>query len=393
MSEPGHRPAPARGFPDSEYERRLQRVQRSMHEAQMDAILLTTEADVRYFSGFLTQFWQSPTRPWYLVVPVSGKPIAVIPVIGAECMGRTWVEDIRTWSSPHPEDDGISLLSGCLREVAPEVGRIGLPMDRQTHARMPVADLDELRRCSGARQWVDAGPLLREVRMVKSELEVEKIRHVCQLACDAFDTAPAIFTTGSSEREIFRQFKLRCLSLGVDDVSYLVGSAGAGGYRDIISPPSERELRPGDVLILDTGCQFDGYFCDFDRNFAFGFADDDVRRAYDTVYQATEAGLAMLRPGVRCKELFHAMQGVLEAGGALGNDVGRMGHGLGIELTEPPSHAAFDETVLEVGMVITLEPGMSFAAGKLMVHEENVVLREHGPELLTRRAAPQLPVL
>jgi Xaa-Pro aminopeptidase len=228
---------------------------------------------------------------------------------------------------------------------------------------------------------------------VKSEREIEKIAHVCGIVSGAFEAAPQLFAAGQSDIEVFRSFKMECLRRGVDDVSYLVGGAGQGGYGDIISPPSGRELRGGDVLILDTGCLFDGYFCDFDRNFAIGGADDAVRRAYDVVWRATEAGLAAVRPGVACADLFAAMQAVLEAGGALGNDVGRMGHGLGMQLTEWPSHTPWDRTVLEPGMVLTLEPGMSFAPGKVMVHEENIVVRADGAELLTRRAAPELPVI
>ena len=87
------------------------------------------------------------------------------------------------------------------------------------------------------------------------------------------------------------------------------------------------------------------------------------------------------------------MQNVMSEAGALGNTVGRLGHGLGMQLTEWPSHTPADKTVLEVGMVITLEPGMTFAPGKVMVHEENLVVREDGPELLSRRAAPELPVI
>jgi Xaa-Pro aminopeptidase len=87
------------------------------------------------------------------------------------------------------------------------------------------------------------------------------------------------------------------------------------------------------------------------------------------------------------------MQTVLEAGGALGNDVGRLGHGLGMQLTEWPSNTAWDTTELRPGMVLTLEPGMTFAEGKVMVHEENIVVREDGAELLTRRAAAELPVI
>jgi Xaa-Pro aminopeptidase len=179
----------------------------------------------------------------------------------------------------------------------------------------------------------------------------------------------------------------------VDDVSYLVGGAGMGGYSDIISPPKDKELIPGDVLILDTGCTFDGYFCDFDRNYALQKADDDVRNAYRVVYQATDAGLEAAVPGNTAADVFRAMNRVLETNGAKGGQVGRMGHGLGMQLTEWPSNAVFDNTVLENGMVLTLEPGMQFGENKIMVHEENLVIRDEGPQLLTRRAPEELPVI
>ena len=82
--------APAPGFPAAEFAARLQRAQTAMATAGLAGMLFTTEAEIRYFSGFRTLFWQSPTRPWFLFVPVDGKPVAVIPEIGAELMRRTW---------------------------------------------------------------------------------------------------------------------------------------------------------------------------------------------------------------------------------------------------------------------------------------------------------------
>ncbi|MGD1879191.1 MAG: M24 family metallopeptidase [Kiloniellaceae bacterium] len=384
---------PARGFPTAEFEARTALAQQRMAAAGLDALLLTTEPEVRYFTGFLTQFWQSPTRPWFLVVPAEGKPVAVIPTIGVDCMGRTWIDDIRNWPSPQPEDDGCSLLAAALTELAGKRGRIGIAKGKETHLRLPLGDFEQLAWRLPDAAFQDATAILRGLRMVKSAREIEKIAYVCDVVSGAFAAAPQLFAAGQSDIEVFRRFKIECLSRGVDDVSYLVGGAGQGGYGDIISPPSGRALRQGDVLILDTGCLFDGYFCDFDRNFAIGRVDDAVRRAYEVVWRATEAGLAVARPGVSCAELFAAMQDVLERGGALGNDVGRMGHGLGMQLTEWPSHTPWDRTVLEAGRVLTLEPGMTFAEGKVMVHEENIVVREDGAELLTRRAAPELPVI
>ncbi len=388
---------PPRGFPEAEFAQRTEKAQARMAEAGLDAMLLTTEPEVRYFTGFLTQFWQSPTRPWFLVVPAKGKPVAVIPTIGVACMARTWIDDIRSWSSPQPDDDGLSLLAQALTELAGKTGRIGIAKGKETHLRMPLGDFERLAWTLPDATFEDATAILRGLRMVKSEREIEKIAYVCEVVSGAFEAGPQLFAAGQSDIEVFRSFKRECLKRGVDDVSYLVGGAGQGGYGDIISPPSGRALRAGDVLILDTGCLFDGYFCDFDRNFAIGKADDAVRRAYDVVWRATEAGLQAARPGATCAELFSAMQLVLEGGGAphgVGdNDVGRMGHGLGMQLTEWPSHTPWDRTVLEPGMVLTLEPGMTFAKDKVMVHEENLVVREDGAELLTRRAAPELPVI
>ena len=104
---------PERGFPQIEFEQRLEKAQRLMSEKDLDVVLFCTEAEVRYFTGFLTQFWQSPTRPWFLCLPHKGNPVAVIPEIGADCMERSWIEDIRTcllYTSPSPRDRSLSRM-------------------------------------------------------------------------------------------------------------------------------------------------------------------------------------------------------------------------------------------------------------------------------------------
>ena len=201
----------------------------------------------------------------------------------------------------------------------------------------------------------------------------------------------AIAGTGTPLKRVFRDFQIALLREGADWVPYLAGGAGPGGYGDVISLPSERALRRGDVLMLDTGAVHDGYFCDFDRNYAIGRADDAARRAYHTLYAATQAGLAASRPGAACADLYHAMHRVIASFGGGDAEAGRLG--LGMRLTEWPSLTPGDHTVLEPGMVLTLEPGLEMAPGRIMVHEENIVIRQDGPELLTRPAAPDLPVL
>lgn len=385
--------APARGFETAEFAERSARAQRLMQAQNIDLLWFSTEPELRYFCGFHSQFWQSPTRPWFMLLPRRGKPIAIIPSIGHSAMARTWVEDIRCWSSPHPTDDGMALLLSVIRDHCPSGGRVGTLMARETLVRMPLHDLDRLRADMGTRALVDATEIVHRVREIKSTQEIAKIRHICQLTSGVFERLPAFVSLGDSEQAIFKRFKIEMLEAGADDVSYLVGGAAPGGYDDIISPPSDKPTREGDVLMLDTGGVYDGYFCDFDRNYAFGSPSAEAAKAHAVIWKATEAGFAAIRPGVTMASVFHAMQTVLEAGGAQGNNVGRMGHGLGIQLTEWPSFAAFDQTPIREGMVLTLEPGMMYAPGKMLVHEENLVVRADGAEWLSRRAPSEMPVI
>lgn len=384
---------PRRGFPNSEFEHRTEKTQRLMHQDRLDAILVMTEPEVRYYTGFLSQFWESPTRPWFVVIPSEGKPIAVVPAIGAAGMGGTWLDDVRTWSSPNPADDGVSLLTATIESLPRRYGRIGVPMGAETQLRMPPADFFVLKENLQGGNIVDAGNLLKRVRVVKSENEVEKIRAACEIASSAFEALPGKIRSGDTERDICRKFKLDLLAGGADSAPYVMGVSGRDGYGDIIMGPGDRVLSGGDVMIIDTGATFDGYYCDFDRNYAFGWASDEVRKAYDAVYRATEAGFDAAVPGATTTDLWRAMWQVMEANGALGNGVGRMGHGLGMQLTEWPSNMPGDDTPLEPGMVLTLEPGMVYAPDQWMVHEENIVIRQDGPEWLSTRAWPEMPVI
>jgi len=384
---------PARGFARSEFEDRLGRAQSLMLQAELDGVLVTTPPNVRYFSGFDTQFWESPTRPWFLLVPREGEPIAVIPEIGAPAMEITWVEDIRTWPAPQPDDDGVTLLSAALSGAGGRFGRIGAEFGRESVMRMPLDDLAEIRRRLDGVELVDAAPLIRELRMVKSEAEIDRIRHICTIASDAFEALPDRLVVGDSERDACRKLRIDFAERGADATPYMPGISGPGGYAQIIAGPSDRRLGAGDILIIDTGSTYDGYFCDFDRNFAFGHIDDAARQAHEAVWDATEAGIAAAVPGATCADVWRAMAGVMEAAGSLGNNVGRMGHGLGLQLTEPPSNTPDDHTMLVPGLVLTVEPGMEYAPGKMLVHEENLVVREGGAELLSRRAPREMPVV
>ena len=367
------------GFETTEFKARLTGAQSRMNAADLDAILLTTEPDIRYFTGYLTRFWESPCRPWFLVLPRSGDPIAVIPSIGAALMARTWITDIRTWRAPDLEDDGISLLAETLRNIGP---RIGTPSGLQSHLRMPLGDFARLNAALPQPIGADAD-ILRSLRLVKSVAEIEKIKTACQIATRAFDRVPEIARIGQPLAAVFRDFQRLCLDEGADWVPYLAGAAAPGGYGDVISPADDRPLEAGDVLMLDTGLVHDGYFCDFDRNFSVGSPSPDVAAGHSRLIEATYAAFEAARPGATAAELFHVMDKIV-TGGAGGSEAGRYGHGLGMNLTEWPSLIPTDHTPLVEGMVLTLEPGIELAPGRALVHEENIVIRENGAEWLSQ---------
>lgn len=385
-------------FGREEYARRVERIRRAMAAARLDALLITTETNFRYVSGLSNQGWVSPTRPMFLVLPLERDPIAVIPTGSSVVMRQcSWIQDVRTWPAPRPADDGVSLVADALRSAVGARGTIGAEFGPETQIRMPTNDFLRLRGDLLPTVMSDASRLLQQVRMVKSPAEVERIRTIAQLVSRAFEELPNVMQLGDSERDVCLRLQLDVLQRGADRFPYMISASGPEGYETINTDPSDRQLAKGDVLIIDTGCTIDGYFCDFDRNFAFGPPAASVKNAHARAYDATEAGFLASRAGARVCDVWEAMAAALGREAISGSGVGRMGHGLGLNLTEPPSIHPEDTTVIEPGMVLTLEPGIGFTARdgspRVMVHEENIVIGPNGAELLSRRAPRELPVI
>jgi len=379
-------------FPADEFRSRVTRLQAEMAASGLDALFLTTAADIFYVTGFLTRFWESPARPWFLTVPATGDPVVVIPSIGADLMRRTWIETIRTWDAPHPKDDGVSLLIETLCDLLPGNARIGVPMGLETQLRMPISDYERVAAGIAPRKFVDGTAAIQRVREIKSEAEIEAIRTSCAIAGRTFDRVPEFASKGRPLDQVFRDFQATLLQEGADWVSYVAGGAEANGYADVISPASDTPLKAGDVLMLDTGAVRNGYFCDYDRNFSVGPASDAARRTHEALWDATERTFETLRPGMLACDVHRLLSDALTRKGAEPGG-GRLGHGLGITLTEWPSFTPLDTTPLREGMVLTLEPGAWVEPGRMLVHEENIVLRADGAELLSPRAPFEMPEL
>ena len=383
---------PKRGFTPEEFEARLLRAQKIMHKWELDTIFLTTPPNIRYFSGFDTQFWESPTRPWFLVIPLEGKPIAVIPEIGKNGMALTWVDDIRTWHSPNPIDDGVSLLRSTIEEQTKKFNKVGAELGKEMSIRMPIIEFDKIRE-NVSSKIIDGSPAIWEMRMVKTASEVKHIEHICKIASDAYNRLPKNLSIGETERDAVRKLRIDIANKGADATPFMPAVSGPGGVPQIICGPSDRILEKGDILFIDTGSTFDGYFCDFDRNFAIGEISNDAAQAYDLLWLATEAGISAAIPGATTEDVWIAMNKIIENASTIENNVGRFGHGLGLQLTEPPSHSFGNKTQILENMVLTIEPGIEYSPGKMMVHEENIVVSKEGPKLLTIRAPREIPII
>ncbi len=247
-----------RGFEQAEFEQRTARAQKVMRELELDAMLFTTEPNVRYFTGFHTQFWHSPTRPWFLVIPAEGKPTAIIPEIGASGMAGTWIDNIITWPSPRPEDDGISLVASFLNSLPCRFGRVGATLGIESHLRMPVNNYLKLTTLV-KKSFVDVSLPMHEIRQVKSAAEIAKVKEICRITNVGFAKVPEYAKAGMTEREICKRFRIDMLMEGADECPYIIAGSGPDGYDSIIMGPTDRIIEEGDVLIIDTGAVRDGY--------------------------------------------------------------------------------------------------------------------------------------
>lgn len=393
----GERPALA-PFEPAEFETRIERARKAMRAARLDALIITTIPAFRYFTGYFPIISESPARPWFFILPLEAEPQAAIPAMGLDDMGAaSWLSHIDCWPSPNPTDEGVSLLAGHIEALARRLGRIGMELGPETRLGMAAVDFAALKAALAPLEIVDAAALVQGIKAILSPAEIARMQMAADIVCSAFGALPEIVEESMSEARLHRLFQAEVLSRGADYVRYLAIGSGPGGYDSICRGPVARTIGKGDVLALDTGSVVDGYFCDYDRNFSIGAPAAETQRAYADLHKTVEAGLAAARPGVTASSVWRAMADVLAGAGVEPGSIGRMGHGLGMALTEPPSIHPGDETVLEKGMALAIEPGLMYrdiaGAEHLMVHEENIVVTEGGNRLITRRAPPEITVI
>ena len=378
-------------FPKEEYLKRLDDIHKKLENENIDAIVITSPANFRYFSGLDSNFWESPTRPWFLIISKNGKIKALVPSIGLSAIESTFIKDIEVWQSPNPKDEGTSLLKKIIKTF-PKNSNIGFELGMETYLRMSIKEFLKIKNDLKEYNLIDSTNIVWCLRKIKSDLEIKNIEKICSITSKVFDNFINKISLGMSEKEIATLFKKELINNGVDYIMYLSCASGINGYNQIICNPSEKKLGDGDILIIDTGSTVNGYFCDFDRNFGFGNINQKSLNAYNKLWDATEKTLEIIKPGISCKEVYESLSKNLFSSNVKSN-VGRMGHGFGLQLTEPPSIMIDDNTILEKNMILALEPSIEIENDLMLVHEENILITQNGNRLLTSRTPKELPVI
>ena len=378
-------------FPKEEYLKRLDNIHKKLENENIDAIVITSPANFRYFSGLDSNFWESPTRPWFLIISKNGKIKALVPSIGLSAIESTFIKDIEVWQSPNPKDEGTSLLKKIIKTF-PKNSNIGFELGTETYLRMSIKEFLKIKKDLKEYNFIDSTNIVWSLRKIKSDLEIKNIEKICSITSKVFDNLINKISLGMSEREIATIFKKDLINNGVDYIMYLSCASGINGYNQIICNPSEKKIGDGDILIIDTGSTLNGYYCDFDRNFGFGNINQKSLDAYNKLWDATEYTLEIIKPGISCKQIYESLSNNLFSGN-IKNPVGRMGHGFGLQLTEPPSIMIDDNTILEKNMILALEPSIEIENDLILVHEENILITQNGNRLLTSRTPKELPVI
>ena len=373
-----------RSVPKFEFEARLKRVRELMADEGFDALFIATGPNLHYLTGY--PCGRSVSRPFVLVLPQSGEPVFIVHT-GRECeAGRfTWITDVRTY--PELSHAPFHAIRQAFSDLdLSNGGRVGAELGHEMYMDLPFSDFLQLQSELPLVQFEDAGSLLWKARTVKSSWEVENLKQACRITSEAYEEAFSQVREGMTEVTVAQLMAGAMLRRG-GAIPSLVITSGEGNYDMASKGPWERQLERGDMVWMDSFCTVKGYWSDFSRAGVIGGASPQQADAQKRIHEITMMGVEMIRPGVRVAEIAVRCNAELDklefpVTSSVSGLAARVGHGVGLVTTEQPSLAEDDDTVLEAGMVVTMEPGVGTTYGIFHV-EENALVTESGYEIIS----------
>jgi len=356
------------------YEDRLQRLRARMEREGVDAMYLVMSGDLQYVTG-VKRPPHNPTDDdkhgdelYGMYLTQERGPVFVVPRMGAsdyvseQSEGRDWIDDIIVIDEEdHPEDAASSLLE-----------RMGTPNRLAVSDRMWARALFLLRRVAPETCFCNARDLIVPMRAVKDEEETRIMQEAGRITDSAFSAVLKRLRLGMTDYDIAREIEHQLVLHGGSGVSFhttvqICGAdpAAAGGE----SVP----VQPGSVIAFDFGVVYEGYVSDFGRTVFVGEPDQKFVEYHDAVMEAQSVAISAMRPGeVTAAELDRKARDVIDGRGWGDFFTHRLGHGIGIDVHEPPFLYQLDDTVLQEGMCFTVEPSIRIP-GAVCVRVEDVV--------------------
>ncbi|ELY96483.1 M24 family metallopeptidase [Natrialba taiwanensis] len=383
MSDDTERPRASAGETPTAIERRLAQAHDRIQDAPADALVLFPSTNLAYLSGFDEEPME---RHLFLFVTADEAVFLAPTMYDTQLAAETPVSSIRTWDDG---DDPTTLLATLGNELGIESGR--LLVDDRMWARFT----QDLRKTFPEATFGLASQLLDDLRIRKDDRELDHLRAAATIADDVSSAIRSLGADaiGLTETELADEIETRLSAAGGNGVSFetVVGS-GPNGARPH-HRHTDRTIRHGDPVVLDFGTVVNGYPSDQTRTVVFagdppaGFED-----AHDAVLAAQQAAIRTVEPGIEAQEIDHAARNVLDERGYGDRFIHRTGHGVGLEVHEPPYITDGNDLELEPGMVFSIEPGVYLDDEFGIRIEDLVVVTDEGCERLNRSPRTWEPV-
>ena len=341
-----------------------------MHEKGVDCLILSSETNIGYFCGYrgTASIESVDYSTAFLVLPADSDPVLVTHVSsrgnveGMLALGRA---EYLYWEGVNAEGKYptkiLDAVVNVIREISPsETRTIGVEMGQRLHLAVSLEILEEIRRVLNQSKIVDASDIVWKCRMIKSDLEVDYLEKSCEITLSAYEETFDKVKEGMTEKEVAREVYKGILDGAGEDMPlkmFLNIRAGPERYTMCDTRPTERRLRKGDILILDGGFMYRGYFSDLTRLLCVGRPSKNQKELFDTAREAEELGVRRLKAGATAGKIWKDVMDFIKDRNHLKNSLYEgIGHGIGLDIHEFPRIASNSEAVLKPGMVLTMEP-------------------------------------
>jgi Xaa-Pro aminopeptidase len=344
-------------FSTDVYAQRLRSAAAAAADAGLAGLVITPGYDLRYLVGSQAQTFERLTA---LVLPTSGEPSIVVPRLELASLKESAVTElglaVRDWVDG---DDPYRLVAEALggREEHKDNG--GAPAASAVTDSMPALHLLPLADVLGVVP-VLATDVLRRLRMIKDAAEIDALRRAGAAIDRVHARVPEFLVPGRTEADVAADIAEAIVAEGHSAVAFIIVGSGPHGA-DPHHECSDRELRAGDIVVVDIGGPFEpGYNSDSTRTYSIGEPDPEVARRYAVLQRAQQAAVEAVRPGVTAERVDAVARDVLAAEGLAEAFVHRTGHGIGLSVHEEPYIVAGNDLPLEEGMAFSVEPGIYF---------------------------------